>query len=211
MIELIDENVGRMMAALENSGQRENIVVIFTSDHGEMLGDHGLGGKGCRFYEGAVRVPFIISLPGRFEQGVVAEGLTGLTDLAPTIAELTELPRVKSHGHSLVPILTGTSDPESNHRYVRCEYYDTLDMQAPNGTGDRRETWGTMYRDERWKLIVHHSLGIGELYDLDNDPDEFENLWDAESTKSIRQNICLESFNASIQRVDSGPPLIGRY
>ena len=63
MIKLIDDQVGRMLAALEASGQRENTVVIFTSDHGEMLGDHGLIQKGCRFYEGLVRVPLIS--PGR--------------------------------------------------------------------------------------------------------------------------------------------------
>ena len=66
MIELIDENIGRLLAALEETGQRENTVIIFTSDHGEMLGDHGLLLKGCRFYEGLVRVPLIISWPGHF-------------------------------------------------------------------------------------------------------------------------------------------------
>ena len=66
MIELIDENVGRLLAALEETDQRENTVIIFTSDHGEMLGDHGLLLKGCRFNEGLVRVPLIISWPGHF-------------------------------------------------------------------------------------------------------------------------------------------------
>ena len=66
MIEQIDDNVGRMLDALERSGQLENTVVIFTSDHGETLGDHGLLLKGCRFYEGLVRVPLIMSWPGRF-------------------------------------------------------------------------------------------------------------------------------------------------
>ncbi len=66
MIELIDDNVGRLLDALEETGQRQNTVIIFTGDHGEMLGDHGLILKGCRFYEGAVRVPLIISWPGQF-------------------------------------------------------------------------------------------------------------------------------------------------
>ncbi len=68
-IELIDDQVGRMLAALEESGQRGNTIVIFTSDHGEMLGDHGLLWKGCRFYEGAVHVPLIFSWPGHFRGG----------------------------------------------------------------------------------------------------------------------------------------------
>ena len=70
------------------------------SDHGEMLGDHGLTAKGCRFYEGAVRVPLVISWPGRFRQGVVADGLAELTDLAPTLAELTGEPL-----HDPLPLL----------------------------------------------------------------------------------------------------------
>ena len=66
MIELIDDNIGRLVAALEETEQRENTVIIFTSDHGETLGDHGLLLKGCRFNEGLVRVPLIISWPGHF-------------------------------------------------------------------------------------------------------------------------------------------------
>ena len=68
-IELIDAQVGRMLDALESSGQRDNTVVIFMSDHGEMLGDHGLTRKGCRFYEGLTHVPLIISCPHRFQGG----------------------------------------------------------------------------------------------------------------------------------------------
>jgi arylsulfatase A-like enzyme len=68
MIAQIDDQFGRILKALEESGQRENTVIIFTSDHGESLGDHGLMYKGCRFYEGLVRVPLIFSWPGKFIQ-----------------------------------------------------------------------------------------------------------------------------------------------
>ena len=69
MIKLIDDQVGRILDALEESGQRDNTVVIFMSDHGETLGDHGLIQKGCRFYEGLVHVPLILSWPGQFAAG----------------------------------------------------------------------------------------------------------------------------------------------
>lgn len=65
MIELVDHNVGRMLTALEATGQRDNTIVVFMSDHGELLGDHGLMHKGCRFYEGLVRLPLIVSWPER--------------------------------------------------------------------------------------------------------------------------------------------------
>ena len=69
MIELIDDQVGRVLDALRESGQADDTLVIFTSDHGEMLGDHGLIQKGCRFYEGLVRVPLILAWPGRVRAG----------------------------------------------------------------------------------------------------------------------------------------------
>ncbi len=211
MVELIDENVGRLLDTLERTGQRQNTVVIFSSDHGEMLGDHGLTFKGCRFYEGAVRVPLIISWPKRLREGVVSEGLTELTDLAPTIAELAGLPPVRTHGNSLVPILSGEADPKQNHGYVRCEYYDALDMEAPERAEPHVETWATMYRDERWKLVTYHGLEYGELYDLDHDPDEFENLWESNAAHEVKQKLMRASFNVSIRAIDTGPELIGRY
>ena len=153
MIELIDEQVGRMLEALSRTGQRDNTVVIFMSDHGEMLGDHGLAAKGCRFYEGAVRVPLIVSWQGRFRQGrfrqgrfrqgrfrqgLVADGLAELTDLAPTLAELTGEPLEWTNGRSLLPILTGEADPARHHDYVRCEYYDALNMYLPQSRAATR-------------------------------------------------------------------------
>ena len=74
MIELIDDNVGRMLDSLERTGQRDNTIVIFMSDHGEALGDHGLLLKGCRFYEGLARVPLIISWPRQFPGRRAAAG-----------------------------------------------------------------------------------------------------------------------------------------
>ena len=75
MVELIDENVGRIMSALEASGQKDNTIVIFTSDHGDMTGDHGLRLKGCRFYEALVRIPLIISYPDKFKSGLKTDAL----------------------------------------------------------------------------------------------------------------------------------------
>ena len=75
MIQLVDEQLGRMLEALEETGQRENTVIIFTSDHGETLGDHGLIQKGCRFYEGLVRVPLIFAWQGQFLNGLKSDAL----------------------------------------------------------------------------------------------------------------------------------------
>ncbi|HUX85838.1 MAG TPA: sulfatase-like hydrolase/transferase, partial [Chloroflexota bacterium] len=166
MIEQVDDQFGRIVEALNQSGQRENTVILFMSDHGESLGDHGLTQKGCRFFDGLTRVPMIWSWPGHFPSGTRSDALVELTDVAPTLLQLAGLPIPKGmQGRSLLPILTGDASPHQHREFVRCEYYDAIDQP------DR--TFATMYRDRHWKLIVYHDHAIGELYDMENDPYEF--------------------------------------
>ena len=202
MIKLIDDVLARILETLEETGQRERTVIIFTSDHGEMLGDHGLIQKGCRFYEGLVRVPLIFSLPGHFEQDLRSDALVGLLDKAPTLLELAglEIPD-RMQGRSLLPILRGEVSPDHHRDFVRCEFYDALDQ--PDGT------FATMYRDGRYKLVMYHGHAHGELYDLEADPDEFENLWDVSSAQSLKVELMKRSYDASMLAMDRGPRRIG--
>ena len=202
-IELIDENVGRMLEALERTGQRENTVVIFTSDHGEMAGDHGLKKKGCRFYEGLVRVPLIISWPGQFKAGLRSDAMVELLDITPTLLELAGLPVPETmRGKSLLPILTGRADPGHHRDFVRSEYYEVLE-------GPR--SYATMLRTHRYKLINYHGHEFGELFDLEKDPHEFENQWDNPAYASVRFDLMKKSFDALAFSVDIGPERVGRY
>ncbi len=202
MIKLIDDAVGRMMAALEETGQRDNTVVIFTSDHGEMLGDHGLIQKGCRFYEGLVRVPLVFSWPEHFQQGVRSQALVELLDKTPTLLELAGIqPPERMQGRSLLPMLVGDAGPQHHRDFVRCEYYDALD--EPDGS------FATMYRDERYKLVVYHGHALGELYDLEEDPEEFENMWDEPEAQPIKLELMRRSFDASMLAMDRGSPRVG--
>ena len=245
MIELIDENVGRLLTALEETGQRENTIIIFTSDHGEMLGDHGLLLKGCRFYEGLVRVPLIISWPGHFPlqdelvsenepeedgssqeeetaveesedgapgedspapAGFVSGALVELIDIAPTLLELAGLsvpPRMQ--GRSLLPILRGEKQPDHHRDFVRCEFYRALNPDIP-GRERYEGSYATMYRDNRHKIVVYHGHDHGELYDLENDPGEFENLWDDPDYADLRFDLMRRNFDALAFSVDPGPP-----
>lgn len=203
MIELIDENVGRLLAALEESGQRENTLVIFMSDHGHMIGDHGLANKGCRFYEGLVRVPLIISWPGTFAGDRRSDALVELVDVAPTLLELAGLPVPDGmHGRSLLPLLNGASPPAAHRDFVRSTYTETL--QGPR-------SWGTMVRNRRHKLINYHGAGLGQLFDLDHDPYELRNLWNDPAHAAIRNELLLTSFDAEVLHADAGSPRIGRY
>ncbi len=203
MIEQIDDNVGRMMKALEGSGQLENTVVIFTSDHGETLGDHGLLLKGCRFYEGLVRVPLIISWPGQFLQNVRRKGLVELIDIAPTLLELAGVPVPKRmQGMSLRNLLMDTEAADHHRDFARCEYYHALNPAVREGING---AYATMLRDDRYKLVVYHGHGIGELFDLERDPDEFDNLWDDAAKTETKLSLMQLSFDALALATDTGP------
>ena len=203
-IELIDEQVGRMLGALEASGQRENTIVIFMSDHGEMLGDHGLVLKGCRFYEGAVHVPLIVSWPGHLKEGLCSDALVELTDIVPTLLQLTGLPiPTNVQGLSLASILTGLADPTEHREFVRCEYHDAL--VRPHASH------ANMIFDGRYKLVVYHGQDIGELYDLEEDPHEFHNLWGAPGTLPLQSELTRTLFDALMLATDEGQPRVGRY
>jgi len=201
MIKLIDDQVGRMVAALEETGQLDNTLIIFMSDHGETLGDHGLIQKGCRFYEGLVRVPLILSWLGKVQAGAVYDGLTELHDVTATIMEATGVAIPDYfHGRSLMPIATGET-AEHHRSFVRCEFYDALDLSDGS--------LATMYRDATHKLVVYHGHNLGELYDLSKDPDEFDNLWDDPDHQSLKLELMQKSFDATMMAIDKGSPRIG--
>ena len=202
MIQLIDEQLGRILETLEETGQRENTIIIFTSDHGETLGDHGLIQKGCRFYEGLVRVPLIFSWQGQFVSGLRSNALVELVDKAPTLLELAGLTVPDGmQGRSLLPILRGEAEADHHRDFVRCEYYDAVDLPD--------HSFATMYRDERYKLVVYHGHDEGELYDLIDDPDEFNNLWHTPARQDSKMELLKRNFDASMFAMDIGPRRVG--
>ena len=215
-IELVDHELGRTLDALERSGERERTLIVFHADHGEGLGDHGLTQKGCRFYDGLIRVPLIFSLPGVVRQGLVSDALVELTDVLPTLMELSGLPLTQGpkrmHGRSLAPIVTGATDPHTHREFVRSEHYDACDLPCPPDG-----TWATMYRDRRHKLVTYHTHGapgeglIGELYDLEADPHEHESLWDNPAHVALKAGLLQRSFDATVRAMDYGPPRISPY
>ena len=202
MIKLIDDQLGRIMAALESSGKRENTIVIFTSDHGEALGDHGLIQKGCRFYDGLVRVPLIWSWPGVFASGLRSPALVELTDIVPSLLEICEQPIPEYiSGRSLLPLLTGILSPERHRDYVRSEYIDALDLPDASVA--------SMYFDGRHKLVRYHNHGLGELYDLVADPGEFVDLWDSLDHLDLKIGLLQRSFDAHMTTLYAGLPRRG--
>jgi arylsulfatase A-like enzyme len=203
MIEHIDEQVGRMLAALDETGQRENTIVIYMSDHGEMLGDHGLYLKGPHFYDEAVHVPLVLSCPGQITTGLRSDALVELTDLAPTLMELCGLePEPQMQGRSFEGILAGKSDPSQHRDQVFCEYYNAW---------THHRAYGTMLRTRDEKIVVYHAAEPGELYDLRSDPDEFDNLWNDPDHAEMKARLLKECFDASVFTMDPLPPRRGPF
>lgn len=202
MCDQVDEQVGRMMEALDRSGQRERTMVVFMSDHGEMLGDHGMYLKGPYFYEPAVHVPLIIAGAGVAARRI--SGLVELVDLAPTLLEAAGLPMHPGmQGRSLWPLLAGKAIEERPQREdVYCEI-------STSRAGQREDA--TMVRNERYKIVVHHGFELGELYDLSADPDETCNRWLDPAYASIRSELLLRTCDRIAQTADPLPPRIAPW
>lgn len=202
MIEHIDAQVARILEALRATGQLENTIVLYHSDHGELLGDHGLVLKGCRFFDGLVRVPMVWSCPGRFRPDLASEALVELVDIAPTLLEAAGLDVPwQMQGRSLLPILEGRADPHRHKRHVVSEFKDSIG-------GHPDHTHGSMVFDGRFKSVVYHGHPVGEIFDHDQDPGEFDNLWHDAPLRADRLKAHLDALAGTIS---AGPPRSALY
>jgi arylsulfatase len=200
MIEQVDTEMGHMLQTLDETGQADNTIVIFMSDHGEMLGDHGIYLKGPYFYDCLTRVPLIIRWPGHFQGGRKVDALVELVDIAPTMLDAAGIPIPSGvQGRSLMPLLTGQTAEHRDSVYM--EYFDAnLPFPIP--------PMMTGVRTEKWKLILYDRPRTGELYDLENDPGEVTNLWDEPHHKDT-QEMLLQTLVASM--IETTDPLPERH
>ena len=167
-VAMIDEKVGLIMNTLEANGYLDDAIVVFTSDHGDCLGDHGHIQK-WTMYDAITRVPMIVWSPKRFEGGRSEPILCQQFDILPALFDAAGVsPPAYWETCSLLPALHG-EQPEAPRRYVFCE-------QARDATLTGVE-FMSMIRDTRWKLVHHLGNDDGQLYDLEADPDEQVNLW----------------------------------
>jgi choline-sulfatase len=164
LTEWLDEQVGTVLQALAQSAFAADTVVVYTTDHGENLGEHGLWWKNC-MYEHATRVPLIVRWPKRWRGGQRRSGACSLVDLARTIAGLAgaQVPR-DWDGESLLAWLDDGAAP-------------WRDVAASQYYGGNVVSGIAMLRSGNWKYVYHSPPGgERELYDLGRDPDEFTNL-----------------------------------
>ena len=172
MVKYIDDQVGRVLGKLDELGLAENTLVIFTSDHGDMVGAHGCIGKSISsFYDDLVRVPLAMRLPGRIRPGTVVKEPVSQVDFMPTILEYVGQPVPdEAHGRSLRPLIEGRGVPWRD--YAFCQRADRL----------------RMLRTERYKYCFGLRPPMCALYDLAEDPNEDVNLArDADHAATVRQ------------------------
>lgn len=165
-ISLIDAQAGRVLAALERHGILDDTLVIWTSDHGDTIGAHGICNKDYTMYEEIYRVPLVMRWPGRIRPGQVCDDfVVHFLDLNATVRELAGMPPAAgAHGRSLVPILHGER-PIGWRDSAFCEFHGShMGLYSMRLLADRRFSY------------VYHTNDIDELYDHATDPHELVNL-----------------------------------
>ena len=156
-IEFMDEQIGRILAALEDTGQNRNTIIVFASDQGLAIGSHGLFGK-QNLYEHSMRAPLVFSGPGS-PRGQQTDAMCYLLDVFPTLGELAGVRGPDgSEGRSLVPIIAGRQAKGRDSIF-------TAFIKVQRAV-----------RDDRWKLIVYPRVNKTQLFDLQNDPIEMKDL-----------------------------------
>lgn len=196
----IDAAVGQVMARLKALGLDDHTVVLFTSDHGELLGDRGLMFKGGLHCSALTRVPFIWRDPAvSTATGSTRSALTQTTDIAPTVLERAGLRATHGmHGRSLLPVVDGQRSGVRDHLLIEEE------SQRSDFGLDRRVRMRT-YRDQRHRLTLYDGQPWGELVDLADDPLELHNRWDDPAHQAVRARLMEALAQAMLSAADSSP------
>ncbi|TNF22591.1 MAG: sulfatase [Rhodobacteraceae bacterium] len=185
-ITMIDDAVGRVLKTLEEQGLAEDTIVVFTADHGDFMGDHGLMLKLLMHYQGLIRVPFIWADP-RDPEARSDDALRSSIDIGTTFLECAGIqPFTGSQGRNVL---------EDNHREGLIVEEDS---QRPMVAFERPQRIRT-YLERDWRITIRYGEDWNEMYDLKNDPDEVTNLWDhpdyAQEQSRLVHNMVVEMIN----------------
>ena len=209
-VEALDEGVGRVMAALKESGQLENTLVIYTADQGFSMGEHGFRTK-LAPYDANYRSPLIFSMPGTLPEGKVSPHCVASPDLVATFHAFAGIaPAWAMHGRDLTPLLKNPAMPWSQPVFYEFtgEQYgrDVAKVvnESPAKAVYHDVPWYVVAREDRWKLIHYLEPGVAEeLYDLQADPEELTNVaLQKENAETIAR---LRGFlREELKRTDAG-------
>lgn len=185
-IKSVDDNIGRVLKYLKENGLEENTIVIYASDQGFFLGEHGFFDK--RFmYEEALRMPFIIRYPGKIKPGTIVEDIVSNIDFAPTLLEMAGIAVPEAvQGNSFFSNLKGkTSQDWRQSMYYHYYEYPFYHRVQPH--------YGI--RNQRYKLIhFYYDVDIWEFYDLQNDPSEMNNLINSDTHAELVDSLKTELY-----------------
>tara|TARA_B110000046_G_scaffold186011_1_gene231335 strand:- start:4973 stop:6640 length:1668 start_codon:yes stop_codon:yes gene_type:complete len=193
----IDKLIGKLIGHLEEQGVADNTIIVFTSDHGLMHGEFGMGGK-TLLYEPMVRIPMVIYDPRNIKNKASnSNDLVALVDIAPTILDLTQTPTPKEmHGKSLTSLMSG-----DNTQWRQEIFLENMMMiqNYPRAESVRTHQWKYIRyfdkkNDGRYEVVINNSINgeqpiYEELYDIENDPDEIHNLIDKPEHHDIANQL----------------------
>jgi arylsulfatase A-like enzyme len=201
---MIDDCVGTVLARLAASGLARDTIVIFTTDHGDYLGDHRLLLKGPAHYEGITHVPFIWAEPGQ-RPPRRTDALSGTLDIAPTILDRARIaPYNGLQGESLLPAIDG--DPAAAAR-------DSLVIEDDQQRATLGFTSPSRMRSlitQRYRMTIAHGDPYGELYDRQSDPHEMDNLFDDPAHRAVRAELMEKLAYREMELADRSPLPTGR-
>ncbi len=177
LITMVDDQVGRILTALEQLKLNDDTIIVFNSDHGDLMGDHGLVFKGPFHYEGIIRVPTIFKWSKKFATGKSTDSLFSHVDILPTLAEACGLEIPKGvQGISQLPVLKG--EKESCRTWALVEHREDVGgLQVK-----------TMVTDQ-YKISYYVTKDYGELFDLYSDPKEYRNLWENPQFQNVKYEL----------------------
>ncbi len=185
MVSLMDREIGRILNTLDRLGQADNTLVVFTTDHGHFLGQHGLAHKAIHHYEDLLRIPYLVRWPGHVPAGAIHPSLQNLVDLAPTFLQAAGVP--------IPGVMTGISQLETWHGGAPARRWSITE----NHHGAVHCHMRT-YVDERYKITVYRHGNDGELFDLHTDPEERYNLWHEPSALEVKTGLLHAFMQATL-------------
>ncbi len=209
-ISLIDDGVGHLIDTLEQSNQLENTIIVFNSDHGEFLGNHGLLRKPSLHYDETLRVPLFIRMPKGNLTPRSEKGLVELTDLYPTLLGLLDIPCNEGvQGQDWSEAL------RSNSPVGREDIYADMFDLTPQKYGKRKGPSMAVQtlRTNHWKLNLYPTAGreYGQLFDLRNDPEEAHNLYGRPEQQEVTAELLWRLLQRCHLNTDPLPPLLTQY
>lgn len=196
MISLMDKQIGSILDKLDELSLTDNTLVVFTTDHGHVYGHHGLASKGAFHYEDMIKIPMIARFPGKIPASKTSSSLQSIVDMAPTFLRAAGIPVPRCMtGLNMMPEWTGESGPIRDH--VICENRHqptTLHVKT--------------FVNKRYKLTVYRGREYGELFDLETDPGEHNNLWNEPAAKDLKCKLITKLLHAEMGKEPTLMPRI---